>query len=385
MSIHRRLTPGSNPASGAAMDHGRGATAAASVDPGRIELDAEALRVISDEIDRDFGTELKRSALVLYDLDPTHLQAQWYVTPQQVGQALSAFPGSPSELTQVLRLCRLDRDGRTQVVETSRQGRGSEPCRGHESFRLAKGAASYECELGLESGAGGWLLLVRSNRIQVASPAVPPPAIGFPFGEIQASRPSGILVDEFQEMPVEEALAAVGETLDPLFPNTGPVIDPLAWQRASASAEVPGRQDSVATVALALPDSAPESATEAGGAATEPLSWASGGMPPPLLPSDQDRERRTTDMPGPLYDPRAALSSAALRGSHSDGNDLEVWAELVVQGKGRPGARVELFGLPVRIGSDGRFCVRRAVDAALLLSVAPGRDLSPKPVDPDAE
>lgn len=385
MSIPGRPAPGSSLATEAATDHGGGTSPASSADGDEIELDAEALRVLSDEIDRDFGSELGRSALVLYDLDPMHLQAQWYVTPQEVVQALGAFPGDPADLSQVLRLCRLDQDGRSQVVETSRQGTGSAPCRGQEGFRLAGDGASYECELGLESGNGGWLLLVRSNRIQTSAPAVSAPEIGSPAGEIQALHQLQILDDELQGVPVEAALAAVGRPLDPVFPNTGPVIDPPAWRRTSGAAEVPGRKEAVARAAQALPDRIPESTPDGNGAAEDTVSRASDSMPPPLLPSDPDLGRRTGEMPGPLYDPRAALSSAALRGREPRGSDLEVWAELVVQGRGRPGARVELLGLPVRVEADGRVSVRRTVDANLLLSLALGRDVGRQPGDPDAE
>jgi len=385
MSVRKRLASRSSLATETATDHGGEAPAVPSADADPIDLDAEALRVLSDEIDRDFGSELGRSALVLYDLDPLHLQAQWYVTPQEVVQAQGAFPGVPADLSQVLRLCRLGQDGRSQVVKTSRQGAGSAPCRGQKGFRLAGDGASYECELGLESANGGWLLLVRSNRIQMSAPAVSPQETSSTAGETSASHQSQILADEHQGVPVEAALAAVGRPLDPVFPNTGPLIDPPPWRRTMGAAEVADRKEATSQAAQTLPDRIPESTPEGNGVATAPVFWASDSMPPPLLPSDEEAGRQTGKMPGSLYDPRAALSSAALRGREPPGSDLDVWAELVVQGRGRPGARVELLGLPVRVEEDGHFSVRRTVDAKLLLSLALGRAAGTKPGDPDAE
>ena len=379
MSVDRRPALGLKSAATSASDHQGGTEGESGADP--FDLDAEALRVLSDEIARDVAPELRRTALVLYDLDPTHLQAQWFVAPEDLAYALGAFPGEPETLRQVLRLCRLYRDGRSQLVEGSNQGVGTAPSQGRKGFTLAGEGDSYECELGLESGDGGWLLLVRSNRIEMTVPAVSPPGGAALAGETLARDSIRIVSEDIHEVSVEMALAAIGEPLDPVFPNTGPVIEPPAWWRT----KVPDREEAVARASSALPDWITDSSPENSGAATDPVAQASEGMPPPLLPSDQGFGTRAGEMPGPLYDPRAALSSAALRGREPQGNDLDVRAELIVQGKGRPGARVELFGLPVRIETDGHFHVRRSVDAALVLSLALGRVAAPEPGDPNAE
>lgn len=385
MSVRRRLASGSSLATETATDHGDEAPIVSSADGDPVGLDAEALRALSDEIDRDVGSELGRSGMVLYDRDPTHLQAQWQVAPQDLAHALGAFAGEGADPRTVLRLCRVHREGRSQVVETSDQGAGSAPCRGQKGYTLVGDNAVYECELGLESANGGWLLLVRSNRIQMSAPAVLPPEVESTAGETSAPHRLQILADELQYESVEAALAAVGRRLDPVFPNTGPVIEPSARRRTLGAAEVADRKEATSEVAQTLPENIPESTPEGNGVATSPVMWDSDSMPPPLLPSDEDFGRQTGKMPGSLYDPRAALSSAALRGREPPGSDLDVWAELVVQGRGRPGARVELLGLPVRVQEDGRFSVRRIVDAKLLLSLALGRDVGIKPGDPDAE
>jgi hypothetical protein len=72
----------------------------------------------------------------------------------------------------------------------------------------------------------------------------------------------------------------------------------------------------------------------------------------------------------PRYDPRAALSSAALRGSVGKLAELDMRAELVVHGRARPGALIDLFGLSIRVGEDGLFSVRCSVADPKILSLA---------------
>ena len=53
------------------------------------DLDGAELRALSEAISRDFAPQLEHTALVLFDRDPEHLQAQWYVTPEELAQARS--------------------------------------------------------------------------------------------------------------------------------------------------------------------------------------------------------------------------------------------------------------------------------------------------------
>ena len=96
--------------------HRIGAGTPDPVDTGVTASEARTLCTLAKEISREFEPRLEQTALVLYGRDPEHLQAQWYVTPQTLAEARGLFPGDGSDLRQVLRLCRLDQDGRGEVI-----------------------------------------------------------------------------------------------------------------------------------------------------------------------------------------------------------------------------------------------------------------------------
>jgi hypothetical protein len=45
---------------------------------------------------------------------------------------------------------------------------------------------------------------------------------------------------------------------------------------------------------------------------------------------------------------------------------MELNAELLLHGKATPGSWIEVFGLAVEVAADGRFLLRRALDAGML-------------------
>jgi hypothetical protein len=374
------VTPSSKSDSGSAFEPARETKAgirkslSAGSGAGRVDLDSQALRTFSEEISRDFAPQLEHTALVLYDRDPEHLQAQWYVTPEELAQARCLFHDQAASARQVLRLRRLARDGKAEVVDSVPQQSGESKRDGQESFALQGDGAEYECELGLESDTGGWLLLARSNRITL--PVGSPPSSNIPLtprnsriressqgGKIQG--PSGP-----QDMLVEAALAAVGEPLYPVFPNLelNPE-DSQARLRPPPSGENASRAETRSGIAQSPDGTVPQSRLDGQIPDSAPPVTGLGAMPPPLLPSTPDRER-PPDLAGTLYDPRAALSSATPRGSQSERFDLEIRAELIVEGRASPGSTVELFGHVVPTGEDGRFFIRRPVEDPMLLSLA---------------
>jgi len=508
------------------------------------EPDAQALRALAEEISRTAAPRLEETALVLYDRDPGYLQARWYVTPQALAEARRLFPGDGSGLRQVLRLCRLDRDGHTQVVASIPQGSGASEGAGEEGFTLLGDGAEYSCELGLESDAGGWLLLARSNRVRLGDRQLSPSQAAPVMDDPQARNVSLATPEqpkEIEDMPVEAALAAVGEPLHPVFPNpelddapilgehpvpleeapdrarsrdrapefpAGVLQDPtltpetddtpppgrpvppeetrgragpkdrkpeyppgvpsyLVSYRESgdappghsvplaeapeqespkqeipdqagsgdrrsefspgishdlapprkAGAEIPfdapveaalaavgeslypvfpnldlddvpppGYSESLEEIpgrvwlqdrGLEFPSGIPRDSVAYSEMATDlPPGAESVDMPPPLLPSSPELNTATADMPGPIYDPRAALSSAVLSGGALPPlPDLELHAELIVHGRAAAGSTVDLFGHPIAVGADGRFYIRRPIEVSALEPLAAGGGL----------
>jgi len=461
--------------------------------------DSQALRTLAEEIARDFAPRLEQTSVVLYDRDPEHLQVQWYITPQALAEARHLFPGNGTGLRQVLRLCRLDQDGRINMVASIPQGSGAAEGMDQYDFALRGDGAEYICELGLESDAGGWLLLARSNQVRLGDPHLPAPripsvpddtsaqdrahgtteeldgpedifveaalaAVGGPLypafpnlelddvpspgrseplveapgqktsgqagscdrgpeyppgvpsylvsyresGDVPPGSPApappektpalarpeawrpesppGIPHDPapYPEtgagsppgVPVEAALAAIGEPLYPAFPNLEPDDSPLGRSASLESAplekalgRVWSQDQSLEFPSGILQNPAPHSET----ATDLPPGAEQVDMPPPLLPSSPGLDAATDAMPGPLYDPRAALSSAVLSagmGPSVPDPDMEIHAELIVQGRGTPGSKVDLFGCPIAVGADGCFYIRQSIDISTLQSLA---------------
>jgi len=514
------------------------------------ESDAQALRALAEEISYPAAPRLEETALVLYDRDPGYIQAQWYVTLQALAEARRLFPGGGSGLRQVLRLCRLDRDGCAEVVASTPQGSDVSEGAGEDGFALPGDGAEYSCELGLESDAGGWLLLARSNRVRLGdrplSPSRTAPVTDNP-GARNGSLATAEQPEEVEGMPVEAALAAVGGPLHPVFPNLDlddapiagghpvpveeapeqarlrnrkpeypPGVPPyvVSYRESDDAppghsvplAEAPGQEgpeqgipdqagsgdrrsgfspgishdlpfhleegvakgtdlrpltpsrpltptpspqplsrsqplsrwerglcDILLEAGAGIPSDLPvEAALAAVGEPLHPvfpnldldevpspgysesleeipgrawvqdrgLEFPSGiprdlvsypetatdlppgaelvDMPPPLLPSSPELNTATADnMPGPIYDPRAALSSAVLSGGALPSMpDLELHAELIVHGRAAAGSStVDLFGHPIAVGADGRFYIRRPIDISALEPLAAGGGL----------
>ena len=356
---------------------GRGRSEA-SVGPGAnagaTDMDSDALRVLSEEISREFAPQLEHTALVLYDRDPEHLQAQWYVTPEEVAQAQSLFPGGGAGLRQVLRLRRLDQDGRAEILVSVSQALGEAKREGNEDFSPDGSGGDYECELGLESSDGGWILLARSNRVRLAHRSLPSTRTGPVSDDSQEQEelyrtlaapydPDGI--------PVEPALAAVGEPLYPVFPNLELEEDSLVAEGFSLTEKAPEQMQTRGRDTERFPDIAQEAVPDLQTAANAPLAAKLAAMPPPLMPSSPHLGA-SFDVAGSLNDPRAALSSGVLARHRAPRFDIEIQAELIVQGRASPGSMVELFGRAVPVSDDGRFSIRRLIQDPVLLSLVIG-------------
>jgi hypothetical protein len=351
------------------------------------DLDPLALRALSQKISRDYSHQLEHTALVLYDRDPEYLQAQWYVTPEELAQARSAFPGEGADLRQVLRLRRLEEDGRAQIVASVRKGGAESAGEGQEGFALHGDGAEYECELGLESDTGGWLVLARSNRVALPNGNVPPPQRIQPLsGESQATAApnrDGDWPCEHEDIPVEAALAAVGEPLYPVFPSLEPkILRPSG--HSLAAEEAPGQRPTEGWRQQFPDDALQQPARERQYATRVSPDASLASMPPPLLPSST-APGSPADLLGGCYDPRAALSSAALRGVQWSASDLDIQAELIVQGRARAGSLIELFGHRVSVGDDGRFYIRHPIEDPMLLSLVVGARPISGPGDPEPE
>lgn len=339
--------------------------------------DPAELRAVAEEIASGFPRVPERTGLVLYDVAPGHLQAQWSVVPQDLDRAREAFPPDAAGIRTVLRLCRATGDAGLEVVAIVPQKEGKGEQEGETGFLLDADGATYETELGLATSDGGWLLLARSNRISMPRAAVP-------VKPTEHAEPLSGAGGGVSEQPVEPALAAEGEVPRPVFPEPvstegNRISDP------SAPATRPPRTDAVIGPASQTDEAGPAVVQEATPFRGGELSSIEAGPVPPLLPSDPVESGSGNYSLMDFYDPRAALSSSALRDFPSQSPDLEVQAELVVHGRARPASVVEVFGLTLTVGADGRFSVRRSLTDPLLLARALGAQPSVGNGDPGKE
>jgi len=146
-----------SPSAPAALD-----TPAASADLGPADL-----RAVAEGVRREFPLVATRSALVLYDVDPSQVQAQWQVSDAALASAANAFPAGATQVRALLRLRRIAADGSSQELAALPQPAGAGTLSGVARLHVGEAGAELEAELGLASGEGGWLLLVRSNRIRL--------------------------------------------------------------------------------------------------------------------------------------------------------------------------------------------------------------------------
>jgi len=191
-----------------------------------------------------------------------------------------------------------------------------------------------------------------------------------PCPEIGAKVPSDASIAS-----IEEALAAIGESLYPVFPNPDLGDVPIPGYFGPLG-EAPG-QVWLQYRGLEIPSGIPQDSAPCPEMTTDlPPGAELIDMPPPLLPSSPKPDTAPADMPGPIYDPRAALSSAVLSSAAPTPlPDLELHAELIVQGRAAAGSTVNLFGYPIVVGADGRFYIRRPIDISALESLAVGGGL----------
>ena len=182
------------------------------------------LRAIAARVERAFPLTCRRTLLILSDLDPDQLQAQWQVEPGHLALVRGGFPSGLDGVRPRLRLLRVDAGDREVAALSLPDGGGQEG--GVVRFLVSGGLGTrYRAELGLASPEGGWLLLTRS---EVASVPTRP-------CEIAASRVA-------PEGPVEPADAPPTETPSEVasVPNRPPEVESICRDFPSNPAEASG-------------------------------------------------------------------------------------------------------------------------------------------------
>ena len=172
------------------------------------------LRALAAEVERAFPLTCRRTLLILADLDPDQLQAQWQVEPGLLALVKGGFPADLAGVGPRLRLLRVDAGDREVATLSLPNGRGD--ASGVARFLVSGGpGVSYRAELGLASPEGGWLLLTRSNVATVPLQSREVGTTLMTSAEVGEGVGAG---GEELTIPLDPTLADPGVPLTPVFP-----------------------------------------------------------------------------------------------------------------------------------------------------------------------
>ncbi len=317
--------------------------------------------VVSADRARRFPLCLKGSYLVLTDASETDLRAFWQVSSDDLIPAVAGFARGRVRPLPVLRLRRLDGGGAGLVREIALRltGPGGQ---GEQLFSVQAQPGRYEAELGLSDGAGGWMMLARSNALDHAA------RVDVRLGPIQrrAPEPQSVTQDAVAE---EDALAEDAIVDDARMEDVG--RDHAGGGNVTAPLEADRGETAPAGSSANDGPSMPPGFAEAlfGSASETP------GIHEPSLSDDTALqgpadgqggvERMDTQHPRHAAASRPALSPTAplVYGQASPRpGELMIEAELRVNGCAAPGSEIDLFGYPYRVGPGGRFQLIIRVD-----------------------
>lgn len=339
--------------------------------------------VVSADRARRFPLNVRGTYLVLTEASASDLRAFWQISGDDLIPVVSGFARGGVRPLPVLRLRRLDGGGAGLVREIALRLTGPSG-QGEHLFSVDAKPARYDVELGVSDGAGGWIMLARSNaldhaarvdvRLEPIKPRTPGPqpvrldaAVGDTgpthaershAGRNQSSR------NQAGEIDSGGNKAGEGDTSPPVGSNSGGAA-PVGI--ASAGIESFGR--------VSMPMGVVEAPL---GRHLEPPGPTDPGG---LSEFDDAALTRAADEPAsaePLVTgyaasarPAASPSAPLVYGQPSPRpGELMIEAELRVNGCAAPGAEIDLFGYPYRVGPGGRFQFIIRVDDPELIARA---------------
>jgi len=379
---------------------------------------APVLRKVTAEIEQAFPLVARHTGLVLFDVDPHRLQVQWQVEPWHLEQTRQAFPAGTSDVQPELRLIRLDAPGDRRIAAVLSPPIETGETDGSARFDVSDHGVTYQVELGLASGDGGWLLLARSNQVKLP----------WPVGSSVSSRRGGDLpgvidrersIDEEAAVSEGDSLPQAGKTrksethmakrpagvgqpsvFDPTLADSGARLIPVfphprprsAWSPPVGFLQVIGVLDAVEPESEAVPlpvisQPVPEAMKDVAG--PRESDHLSEDMPSLRLPSALHQESESSasgELPVfPSFDPYCAVSSSHLPVDMASGPETEMYAELLVYGRATPGSSIRILGQSLTVGPNGRFFMRRTLDDTRLAGEVSFPSPSGENEEPQAE
>jgi hypothetical protein len=330
--------------------------------------------VIPDLV-RRFPVLERGTGIVLADAADGGLRAFWRLGGDDLIPAVAGFVRDGAKPVVVLRLRRLHAGGATVVQEVDLRLRGAGG-QGERVFSVEPHPARYDAELGLSDAAGGWVMLARSNALDHAARV-----------DVRLSRradpaASPQVSTETPPLAGAETAAAARPAADPapLFPAPLPAPDALETTPGIRALDLSGEpralheigvQGAVADADVARRYETPSVEPDSGAP-----GWTGAGAPAAAYTSAVS-SAPGEDMRAPESAPRAdhagtrSPTTPMVYGQPSPrGTELLIEAELRVNGCAAPGALIDLFGHPYRVGPGGRFQLVIRVDDPELIKRA---------------
>jgi hypothetical protein len=353
-----------------------------------------------------FPDTVAGARLVLFQRGDGAIEVRWRLDPHALGHARAAFAADAAPRARLV-LKALDDGARVlagaELDDTDLMGAGT------ARYEAPDTEGTLQAEIGFGDGAGGWMLVGRSNRLEAAGP------VGADFlrenGPAQPPQSPAGTISTPAAVPPAPVAAPVTRPLELQFPLVQPVIrrdavragapphtrEPATGVLNGQSRDaydagagvVPPRSGTAPSGAATAADSGAGSVAEnagpmrvegaviltasggdevpagAGSETIRSLSPAAPGQPE--LPDGDETRRPARGGSGPILRPRPD-------------QNLELHAELTVYGSAPPGQLVKLGGHHYQVGPGGRFVLRVPVtDPALIEAVLARLDGLPVP------
>lgn len=367
----------------------------------------EELRRIAEDVRRAFPRPLTSPTLVLLDVDPHRLHAFWSLSLAEADAARASLGPQGLEAQLVLQIHDVDRGTDTEAeapafLEVPVQG-----LQGATYIDVATSARRFRAQLGWRGGDGGFALLARSNLAEL--PPFSPAGIG-EYREITVSVPPAIRpqsAEGTRPTAAERGAVPLGRAPSPKpvpgFPMAPPVLPedlgggtpapivepfPPPPDLFAATPPTAGKEDQRGDVA-----GEPPVVAAAAHPLFEPAATGGPAAPPvrPQVASEEGNRQLHGDGQG-AYSTGDGLSEEGAVGEPPDAGavltpvagsimsladfahgredvQFEVYAELHVFGRAKPGSEFRMFGQKVTLRPDGTFSIRRPLpQGALVIS-----------------
>jgi hypothetical protein len=300
-----------------------------------------------------FPNTAEAAHLTLYQAMDGRVQLRWRLDASALAHARDAFGKGLDRPQPVLRLHQLYGDGASRIIADASLDDPDLTLEGHANFQADATDGLLQAEIGLSTTAGGWILVARSNQMQMTTPT----------GASFLRQPDPPLPAQL-DIVADTVAASPDRTL---LPGSQPLAlqdTDLARARFPLVEPEPGVGTDAMPALVELKHAPPPA--HAGSAALQQDGQKNGQ--PEAQPATQIETQREGQRAAP-QPMEFAPGSGPMQAFRADAG-AEIGAELLVYGSAMPGTLLDLGGHPYRVGAGGRFSLRVPLaDQALIMGL----------------